>query len=131
MAPHRRVLLAAVAAVLVLAGLAACSETPVSSDDPAPGGGAATHGTVAGTVRTATGTAVSGATVLPKSVDDPANPVPEMLVATDASGRYEWSLPPGRYELTVQPPGGAAGSPVTQPVTVTAGATTTLDFTLG
>lgn len=128
MARHRRVLLAAVAAVLVLA---ACAETPVSSNDPTPGGGAPTRGTVAGMVRTATGAAVSGATVLPKSVDDPANPVPEMLVVTDASGRYAWSLPPGRYELTVQPPEGAAGGPVTQPVTVVAGATTTLDFTLG
>lgn len=131
MARHRRVLLAAVAAVLVLAGLAACAETPVSSDDPSPGGGVPTSGTVDGTVRTATGAAVSGATVVPKSVDDPANPVPEMLVVTDASGRYAWSLPPGRYELTVQPPPGAAGGPVTRPVTVVAGATTTLDFTLG
>lgn len=131
MTRHWRVLVMAVAAVLVLAGLAACGETPVSSDDPLPSGGAPARGIVSGTVKSPNGTAVSGAMVVPKSIDTPPNPVPEMAVVTDASGGYQWSLPPGRYELTVQPSGSAAAGPVTQPVTVVAGSTTTLNFTLG
>ena len=35
------------------------------------------------------------------SLDHPSKPIPEMLVVTDQAGRYEWSLPPGSYLISV------------------------------
>jgi hypothetical protein len=50
-----------------------------------------------------------------------------MLVATDQTGSYRWSLQPGRYEITVVVSGNTAGSSPRE-VTVRAGQVTTLDL---
>jgi hypothetical protein len=58
-------------------------------------------GTITGVVSDEGRPAV-GVVVLPKSLDEPSPPIPELAVATDASGRCSWRLWPGRYELTVR-----------------------------
>lgn len=73
------------------------------------------------------GVPVVGAVVQPRSLDNPPKAIPEMLVATDQSGSYQWSLQPGRYEITVIVPTDAATS-APREVTVRAGQNTTLDF---
>jgi hypothetical protein len=97
-----------------------------------PGGARPARGYVTGTVRSADGTPTAGVAIWPTSLDRPARPIPELVVATDGYGRYRWSLPPGRYELLVQPVGpGGQGTAARQPVTVLAGRTMTADFIIG
>ena len=118
------------AVLTVAAVLAARRDTPVSSAGPGDGGRAA-RGDVTGTVRTATGEPVAGVAILPRSVERPARPVPELLVATDRDGRYRWRLDPGRYELVARrsgPEPSTVSAP--RPVTVVAGRTERIDFTM-
>lgn len=125
------------AAALLLA-LTACGPQPSSSggdpggpasDSATAGGtaaGTAARGSVAGTVRAADGSPLTGAVVVPRSLDSPAQPVPELAVVTDRQGGYRWTLPPGRYELAVQV-GERRALPV-KTVTVQAGRTATVDW---
>ena len=53
----------------------------------------------------ATGAPVAGALVVPSSVDPDGPAVPEIAVRTDGQGRYTWSLPPGRWEISVRADG--------------------------
>jgi hypothetical protein len=115
-------------AAVVLLALAGCGGQPAGAPDSTPSASspAAVRGTVSGTVRTADGRPLAGASVLPRSLDHPAQPVPEMVVVTDRQGTFSWSLPPGRYELTVHD---AAGTRLAaKEVTVVAGRTATLDW---
>lgn len=85
---------------------------------------------ISGRVLHVGGAPVAGAVVQPRSLDVPAKPIPELVVATDKRGAYQWTLDPGRYEINVKPPVDAVASPPPQTVTVTAGQTVTVDFTL-
>jgi hypothetical protein len=105
-------------------------DEPVSDDGdgPAPSPPASdVMGTVAGTVTDPDGQPVAGAAVLPTSLDEPAQPVPEIGVITGSTGEYEWRLHPGRYELVVYLDSEPAAR---QAVTVAAGETSPLDFTV-
>lgn len=128
----RKVLIGVVSAVVATVAVATASvvggDRPVSSDDPGQSASRdAVMGTVTGVV-TRGAAPVVGAAVLPRSLDDPSQPIPELAVETDADGRYSWRLRPGRYELAVHE--GEGEAVVTRPVTVTAGETATLDITL-
>nr|MDT0656580.1 carboxypeptidase-like regulatory domain-containing protein [Micromonospora sp. DSM 115978] len=122
------VLLVAAPLLAAAAALTFGGDRPVSDDGPAPSSSAADPmGTVTGVATTADGRPVSGAAVLVTPLDDPAPAVPELGVLTGVDGRYEWRLPPGRYELVAQA-GERTGEPGT--ATVTAGARTRLDLTV-
>ncbi|WP_329108824.1 carboxypeptidase-like regulatory domain-containing protein [Micromonospora sp. NBC_01699] len=137
-----------VSAVFVVAVLSACAQpadapgaaggpggdSPISaSDPPADSGQATNRGTVTGRVRAADGSPLAGVAVHPKSLDNPANAIPELLVTTDEAGTFRWTLAPGRYEFQAQPPAGSTitGRAAPQTATVTLGQTATVDFTLG
>jgi hypothetical protein len=157
-----------VPALLILLSLAACQRSagtsdsagaspshPVQHGDTATGASPgsvppagdpnvpAVRGIVTGRILAADGTPVTGVVVTPRSLDVPAQPVPEMAVVTDARGAYTWSLAPGRYELDITPPSGtnpsgAGLSPGTvipptgrRIISITAGGSITLDLTLG
>jgi carboxypeptidase family protein len=140
---------AALLAVTLLAVtlLAACGQRPTApaGDEPPPDDTAAAHeqtvthtpGTdqapamgsaVAGQVVDAAGRPVAGAMVQPRSLDQPAKPVPELAVVTDGQGNFVWTLPPGRYELAARH-GGRTSPPVQ--VDVTADATVQATLVLG
>jgi hypothetical protein len=122
------VLLVAAPLLVAAAALALGGDRPVSDDGPAPSSaGADPLGTVTGLATTADGRPVVGAAVLVTALDDPAPAVPEIGVVTGAEGRYEWRLPPGRYELVVRADE-RDGAPRT--TTVTAGTVTRLDLSL-
>jgi hypothetical protein len=118
-------LVAATALVVYRSG-----DEPVSDDGdgPAPSPPASdVMGTVAGTVTDPDGRPVAGAAVLPTSLDEPPQPVPEIGVVTGSTGEYEWRLHPGRYELAVY----VDGEPVARGATaVVAGETSPLDLTV-
>lgn len=58
-------------------------------------------GSLHGTVRTTDGNPVANANITVASTDDPPKAIPEIAVLTDANGRYEWPLTPGRYRISV------------------------------
>jgi carboxypeptidase family protein len=131
--PRPRILLLLLAVPpLVAAGMLAYprGDEPVSDDGTGPPPSPpATEimGTVVGTVTTGDGQPAVGVAVLPASIDEPAQAVPEIGVLTGPAGRYEWRLHPGAYELGFYLDGEVRG---TAPVAVTAGETSTVDFTL-
>ncbi|GAB3850124.1 hypothetical protein GCM10029963_35860 [Micromonospora andamanensis] len=108
--------------------LAFGGDSPVSDDGPPPPPGRTNPtGTVTGTVTTPTGEPVREASVQVAPLDEPAPAIPEIGVLTGDTGRYEWRLPPGRYEITVRT-GDRSSDP--QTATVTADQVTRIDFTL-
>ncbi|CAA9263367.1 MAG: hypothetical protein AVDCRST_MAG41-2471 [uncultured Corynebacteriales bacterium] len=114
------------AAVLLLA-LAGCGDRPADAGGAAaPPPATAARGEVAGVVRTADGRPLGGALVVPRSLDTPAEPIPELAVVTDRAGGYRWTLPPGRYELSVRL--GERRPVPARTVTVEAGRTATVDW---
>ncbi|QOC93365.1 carboxypeptidase-like regulatory domain-containing protein [Micromonospora craniellae] len=117
------------APLLIGAGLLVWhGDRSVSDDGPSPPPPRSdTTGTVTGTATTAAGDPVRGAAVLVEALDDPAPAIGEIGVLTGDTGRYEWRLPPGRYEIVVD-----TGDRMSEPqaATVTAGAVTTLDVVL-
>ncbi|MFF5215774.1 carboxypeptidase-like regulatory domain-containing protein [Micromonospora sp. NPDC000442] len=111
------------ASLLVFGG-----DDPVSDDGPPPPPGRTSPaGTVTGTVTTPAGEPVRQASVQVTALDEPAPAIPEIGVLTGNTGRYEWRLPPGRYEITVST-GERNSAPRT--ATVTTDQVTRLDFTL-
>ncbi|SFC09124.1 carboxypeptidase-like regulatory domain-containing protein [Micromonospora sediminimaris] len=108
--------------------LAFGGDDPVSDDGPpAPPGRTNPAGTVTGTVTTPAGEPVRQASVQVTPLGEPAPAIPEIGVLTGDAGRYEWRLPPGRYEIVVST-GEQHSAP--QTATVTADQVTRLDFTL-
>ena len=92
------------ACALLLCGLAVCSnvdqDRPVkNSEHTAPNAGNSEG--VTGLVTTSDNLAVEGAFIQPKSLDDPAPPIPEMAVLSNRQGRYTWLLLPGNYRISV------------------------------
>lgn len=61
---------------------------------------AAIPGPVHGVLRSYDGRAVPDVMITATSLDDPARAVPEIAVMTNADGRFEWPLTPGRYRLS-------------------------------
>ena len=82
---------------------------------------------VTGHIQDDKGSAVEDATVLAEALDADGPAVPEIAIVSDASGRYEWPLRPGRYKLTVVAEGYER---VSKSVVVKAGEVATLDFRL-
>ena len=97
-----------------------------SADDGRPAGLTIKEG-VSGQITDNDGKAVAEATVLAASVDVNGPAIPEIAIVSDASGRYQWPLRPGRYELTVIAEGYQR---VSRRVDVGAGEVATLDFLL-
>jgi hypothetical protein len=125
--PTTIVLLAAVPLLLGVGLFIAAGDRPVSDDDPPGPGGTPVMGTVAGAVTRPDGSPVADAGVVVRSLEDPPVAVPEIGVRTGADGRYEWSLRPGRYEVTA-----VAGTATTAATaTVQAGRGAALDLVLG
>ena len=123
----RQVMAAVLGAVAIAAGAAGCGG---ASSSPGGGGGdgrSPAWGTVTGHVTEPGGRPVSGVLITPRSLDDPPPAVPELAVFTNDDGRYEWSLPPGNYELKARVQGYRASS---GKVSVASGAQTELSFTL-
>jgi hypothetical protein len=122
------VLLAAVPLLLGVGLFIAGGDRPVSDRDPAgPAGGPPVMGTIAGAVTRPDGSPVPDAGVQVRSLEDPPVAVPEIGVRTGRDGRYEWTLRPGRYEVTAV--AGAATTAGT--ATVVAGRTVGLDMIVG
>ena len=88
--------------------------------------GGAIHG-VHGSVEGPDGKPIAGAFMQPKSLDDPANAIPEIAVLSGEDGRYEWSLTPGEYSITASKDGYKSR---TQRTRVAVGGLAKLDFTL-
>ncbi|MGW4463864.1 carboxypeptidase-like regulatory domain-containing protein [Micromonospora sp. NPDC004704] len=107
-------------------------DAPVSATHPpADPSRAADRGMVTGTVIRPDGAPVPGVGVEVRSADNPAKPVPELVVTTDAKGVFQWSLEPGRYEFHIRTGGTSIrGRSAPQPATVTVGQTSTVNFTL-
>ena len=107
-------------------------DAPTGPDAPVSGvpgqsGGGSRGSMVTGRVVDPAGQPVVGAMVMPQSKDTPPQPIPEIAVMTNADGRYQWSLPPGRYTFTVHH---ERYAPTTSDsVTVTHDQVTTLDIT--
>lgn len=115
--------------LIIATGSCANSSSP---DSPASSGGGTsttrrqTEG-VAGRITNEEGRAVEGASVLAAPLDAGGPAVPEMTIVSDAEGRYQWPLRPGRYEITVILDGYQR---VSKQVTVSASGSAALDFVL-
>ena len=94
-------------------------DAPADSSTPATGG----QRSITGRVTTPDGRPLEGVMIVPRSSDVP---VPELLVTTDANGRYTWGLPAGTYTFGATKTGYA---PASQSLRVNA-ATQKLDFVL-
>lgn len=104
--------------------VAAAAVPPLVAPSPAPtAGGQGVEGRITDTQ----GRPIAGALVVPKSLDEPSPPIPEIAIVSDEQGRYAWRLPPGRYQISVSAEGyrGAVKEAV-----VRAGQATRLDFAL-
>jgi hypothetical protein len=75
----------------------------------------------------AAGRPVSGGLVVPRSLDEPSPPIPELAVLTDKDGQYSWRLPAGNFEISISAQGFRTAR---KPVTVKAGQVSRLDFVL-
>ncbi len=80
--------------------LADGNETPVSSEYTGVVKAADSTG-VHGHVQTPSGNPVVDASILVKSLDQPAPAVPEMAMITDSNGNFNWPLPRGKWQVTV------------------------------
>lgn len=56
---------------------------------------------VTGLVTSRDGHPIANAWIQAKSLDEPSNPIPELVITTNEAGEYQWSLLPGRYEISV------------------------------
>jgi hypothetical protein len=104
------------AILFALALTAACGpphggESPVSGGSP-PTSGVVVVSAVHGIVVDAAGKPAPGIMVAARSLDEPPRAVPELAVVSDAEGRFEWPLQPGRYRLEIMAAEGAAAKEV-------------------
>lgn len=74
-----------------------------------------------------TGHPIQDARIDPKSLDTPTVGIPEVAVVTGNDGHYEWSLPPGVYEMSAHADGYQSA---TQRVEVVENKLATLNFFL-
>ena len=109
----------------LFAGTVGCGRSP-SSRDAAGEPDKLRWGTVTGRVE-AGGEPVRQVLMEPRSLDDPAPPIPELAVFTNDNGRYEWHLPAGTYRVTTRAEG---YRPSSGRVDVSGGEKTQLNFTL-
>lgn len=108
----------------------ASPDTPISDQQPAQQPAqppAQSPGLVRGVVTNADGRRVSQVQVVPISLDQVTQGVPEISVISDDEGQYQWALAPGRYELRFLRDG---YSPVTATVQLAAGQTVVHDIVL-
>ena len=95
--------------------------------DPGSGEPTTAEEGVAGRVTDTFSNPISDAIVEARSLENPSIAVPEIAILTDANGHYVWTLPPGKYEISIS----AAGfRQVAKEAVVTAQRQTRLDFTL-
>jgi hypothetical protein len=99
---------------------------PASPVEDRPAGVLLEEG-VTGQIQDDAGSAVAEAAVLAAPLDADGPAIPEIAIVSDAHGRYEWPLRPGRYKLTVAADG---YEPVSNRVVVKAGEVARLDFRL-
>lgn len=102
-------------------------DQPITSDSDGavgPTPNTLESGRVIGRVLTLNGVPIQGAVVI---VPEGTAPVPEMSKLTDVSGEYVWVLPPGSFQVAVYKDG---YTPQRADVTIKAGQTITLNFTL-
>lgn len=117
----RAIIIVMLALILAACGTEGASNTAPAGDSNTSGGtverpggpdtsvsgqpgdplGKPTGAVVEGIISDATGKPVAGTVVMPKSVDTPPQAVPEKAVFTDAQGRYQWVLSPGKYTFSV------------------------------
>lgn len=114
--------------LIILVGVEGCGDRnqPVSSDNGGRTGQDIVEG-VRGRVLAPNGSPIIDAFIQARSLDVPANPVPDLGVLTQKEGWYSWPLSPGTYSITVSAMG---YQPASRSVRVEAGQTTRLDFTL-
>jgi hypothetical protein len=101
-------------------------DRPVSGGSDSPTARLQVEG-VAGRITNEDGRAVEGASVLAVSLAPNGPAVPEMVVVSDAEGRYRWPLRAGSYEIAVVADGYQRAS---KTVAVTTSEIATLDFVL-
>ena len=120
-----------VCVALLMASAVACAgptrPNDARSSDDAPQPARALAEGVTGEIKDENGGALDGATIIPKSLGANGSAVPEIAILSGPNGRYQWPLKAGSYDVTVRADG---YQDVTQPVTVSPGAVTTLDFVL-
>jgi hypothetical protein len=73
-------------------------DQPVGSAAGATAPAEITEGAV-GHLVNSSGRPVADAQIAAQSLDQPARPVPEIAILSDAQGRFVWRLRPGRYRL--------------------------------
>ncbi len=114
---------------MLVAGLilVACSPDAPVSGQPGQAAGPAAGSLVQGQVADTDGKPVTEVIVVPHSTDTPPQAVPEKAVFTNEQGRYQWTLPAGRYTLTFTKDGYA---PVTEAVIIVPDQPATLDVVL-
>jgi hypothetical protein len=112
--------------LVVLLMLNACSDQPVSNlDKTTPPAPASDKGQVSGVVRDAAGQPIVGAKI---GLIQGPGPMIEMVQLTNERGEYDWpGLTPGQWTLAAYADGFKSQELT---ASVTAGGTTTLDFTL-
>jgi hypothetical protein len=120
------IVIAAAAVAIGAAAFVGDGDTPVSNEDDTAASQGQLQG-LRGTITGPNGRRIAGALVTPQSVDVPAKAVPELAVLSDDDGRYEWTLDPGKYEITVSADGYQTQ---TKNVTVEPGDAAPLDFVL-
>ena len=103
----RRFILGSLLVLPVLASTSACVTTdgekrtassPNTGSSAAPG----RKGVEGAVITAGDGKPIEAATIDARSLDVPAQPVPERIVLSKADGRYFWPLKPGAYELTAR-----------------------------
>lgn len=82
---------------------------------------------VTGFVTSREGHPIISAWIQAKSLNNPANPIPEIMILTNGAGEYQWPLSPGRYEISVFIDNKQQEAKL---VTVQPGQATSLDFNL-
>jgi hypothetical protein len=80
------------------------AQASVDPDQPERSAAPAVEGRIArgivGVITDPTGAPIADARIVATSLDEPARPVPDIAILSDADGRFAWPLAPGRYRLT-------------------------------
>jgi hypothetical protein len=80
------------------------AQAAVDPDQPERSAARAAEGRIArgiaGVLTDPTGSPIADARIVATSLDEPARPVPDIAILSDADGRFAWPLAAGRYRLT-------------------------------